>query len=288
MTALEIITPSYAPDYELCRDLVVSIRAHGPGDVRHRIIVPDRDLALFRSLEDDRTVIQRVSDVLPRGLHRVPRLNLWLNLRAPWPPVRGWIAQQIVKLAACAASTAAHALIVDSDVVFVRGFDLDAYLVDGAAPLYRMPDAVDARLPQHLIWDDVAHRMLGVPPRTDATRPDYICWPCLWQPAIARDLLRRVEEVTGRRWWTAVGRELRFSEMVLYGVYVDTVLAPATPTTTSMHCVPHSDEVALDDAALARFLARLTPDDLAVMISAKSGTSVGLRRERLRPLVPGL
>ena len=40
MTRMAVITPSFAPDFELCADLNRSVLAHSPDSVRHHIIVP--------------------------------------------------------------------------------------------------------------------------------------------------------------------------------------------------------------------------------------------------------
>ena len=51
-----------------------------------------------------------------------------------------------------------------------------------------------------------------------------------------------------------------------------------------MRCREYSDEEALDERKLAEFLATVKPDDLAVMISAKSSTSLDLRRKAMANL----
>lgn len=278
---LELVTPSYAPDRELCGDLVRSARRYAPPGTVHTVIVPPADVTLFSPLAADGARIRSTAEVFPRGFTKLPRANVWINRRTPWLPVRGWIAQQIVKLAAVAASTADVVLVADSDVEFVRPFSADDFLVGGRPPLYRLPAAVTPALPRHMRWDAVARRLLGVEPSATEQLPDYICWPCLWQPAIVRDALDRVERVTGLPWAAAIGRQPHFSEMVLYGVYVDHVLREG-PFTADMHCPSFSDESALDDVALAAFLERIAPGDVAVMISAKSGTDLAARRDAIR------
>jgi hypothetical protein len=280
MTRLEILTPSYAPDFDLCADLVASVRALAPPGTVHRIVVPTRDVEQFSALADELVTVESVTLYLPRSLLKVPMANIWVNARSPWPPTRGWIAQQLIKLAATAASSADHVLVVDSDVVFVRKFDVDEYTAGKAPVLYRVPDAVDARLPRHLVWDDVAHDLLGLARSTQPTRPDYICWPCLWDPTLVRSLLARVARVGGRPWQTVIGRQLHFSEMVLYGVYLDEIVAEEARIShvSSMRCVNYSDEETLDAAGMDRLLQQVGADDLAVMVSAKSNTSIAVRR----------
>jgi uncharacterized protein DUF6492 len=283
--SMTVITPSYAPDLELCRDLRASLDRCAPG-VEHRIIVPRPDLPDFASLARGCATVEDVREVMPGGFAKLPFPNAWLNVRAPWPPVRGWIAQQIVKLAAVAATTTDIALVVDSDVVFVRPFDASTFAPGGRLPLYRLPGAVTPALPRHLTWHRVARRLLGLPPTDAVVLPDYICWPCAWDPAIVRRMLQRVEAATGRPWPTAIGRELHFSEMILYGVYVDEVLAADSAwATTDMHCPSHPDEIPLDRAGLDRFLRGVRETDVAVMVSAKSGTALDVRRAAVCELV---
>ncbi|MGA3489435.1 DUF6492 family protein [Micromonosporaceae bacterium DT55] len=283
MTRLAVVTPSYAPDFDLCADLNRSVLAHSGDDVHHHIVVAARDLALFARLAGPRTHIRRASDHLPRGFVPVPRTNLTLNLRRPFPPLRGWITQQIVKLAVTAGFDADAVLLVDSDIEFIRPFGPQTYLRDEVVRFYRKPDAVDESLPRHLSWHRVARELLGLPP----ARPpfhDYISAPVAWSPTIVRRLQHRIEMVTGQAWADAIGARLHFSEATLYGVFVDEVLgAPATANSSAeMLCHNHYEEVPLDAPALRRFLAEVAPADVAVMISAKSQTPLELRRQALR------
>jgi hypothetical protein len=271
-----VLTPSYRPDHALCVELNRSVLRLAPPAVRHALVVPPADLGLFRSLAGERTTVQDARAVVPRPLRKIPGLNLWLDLRAPFPPVRGWVAQQVVKLAAAAAADADLVLLADSDLVFVRPFGPRTFAPDGAVPL-------------HVRWHEVARRLLGLPPGDEPARPDYVCWPCLWEPAVVRRMLARVEAVTGLPWAAAVGRELHVSEMVLYGVYVDELEGRhrAVPHTDDMRCPAYSDEAPLDRDGLAAFLARVRLRDVAVMVSAKSGTALDLRRALIAARVPG-
>jgi hypothetical protein len=96
-----------------------------------------------------------------------------------------------------------------------------------------------------------------------------------------RGLLSAVEAHTGRAWVTAIGSQLHFSEMILYGVYVDEVLGGAASTTSRMKSIVHSEERPLGPAELSALLAGVASEDLAIMISAKSGTGLHDRRQAL-------
>ncbi|MEV6343181.1 DUF6492 family protein [Actinoplanes sp. NPDC051851] len=279
MPRLAIITPSYAPDYELCADLQRSVLTYCPPSVEHHIIVPKKDLGLFGGLAGERTRVHDVAEFLPRTFLALPGVNGWVNARRPFPPLRGWITQQIVKLAAAARLDTEVALLVDSDIEFVRPFGPERFVRDGVARFYRKPGAIDDRLPRHVIWHRVARELLGLP-AAQGPFTDYICWPAPWDPAVVRQLLARVEQVTGQPWATAIGAQLHFSEEILYGVFVDEVLGePATGyATDDMLCPEYSDEIPLDAAGLAGFLGTVGPEDIAVMVSAKSGTPLEVRR----------
>ena len=119
---MAVITKSFAPDFELCADLHRSVLDCSPDSVHHHIIVPRQDLKLFGRLAGSRTHIRCETDFLPRSFVPVPFGNFTINLGRPFPPVRGWILQQVVKLAAVAASEDDVVLVVDSDVEFVRPF----------------------------------------------------------------------------------------------------------------------------------------------------------------------
>jgi hypothetical protein len=287
MTTLAVITPSFGPDFELCAALHASVLAHSPESVRHHIIVPPRDVALFRRLEGPRAQIHPETHFLPRSFCPLPGLNFSVNLRRPFPPLRGWILQQIIKLAATARADADVVLLVDSDIEFIRPFSSDTFRRDGVVPLYRKPDEVDDRLPRHVMWHRGARAMLGLPP-SSPPYPDYVSSLMAWDPVIVRTLLQLVESVTGRRWTDAIGRQLHFSEWTLYGVFVDEVLGGPSRAFGTEHsrCHAYWDEVPLSDRSLQEFLATTGPDDIAVMISAKSRTPMEVRREGFSRFAP--
>ncbi|MEJ3405283.1 DUF6492 family protein [Rathayibacter sp. YIM 133350] len=277
---MTVITPSYRPDRGLCADLAASVLAFSDESVNHRIVVPRRDLPAFASLSGTRTSVADAADYLPTTFLRVPGNNFWVNARHPLPPIRGWIAQQIVKIQAVADCTADLALLADSDLEFVAPFSTQTFMAGSAVPLYRLAGGVTPDLPRHRVWHSVARRLLGLEPTDSTTLPDYICWPCIWQPALVRSMLARIEEVTAAPWSTAIGRELHFSEMILYGVYVEEIVGrqQAPVFTDDMHCIVQPDEVAFDADSMRRFLGTVGPNDVAVMVSARSGTPLDVRR----------
>ena len=278
MTRMAVITKSFAPDFKLCAALNRSVLDNSPDTVQHHIIVPRQDLKLFQQLTNLRTHIRCETDFLPRTFIRVPFSNGVVNLRRPFPPVRGWILQQMIKLAAVAASEDDAVLVADSDVEFIRPFTAEMFVRDGTVRFYCNPNKIDIRLPRHLIWYRVARALLGLPP-VEPPYSDYITSPLAWNPKLVRQLLARVEATTGHPWPTAIAGQLHFSECVLYGVFVDSVMgAPANEfISDDSLCLVYWEHAPLDLDNAASFIHRFKPTDIAAVIQSKSRTPPAVR-----------
>jgi hypothetical protein len=279
---LAVITPSYALDFELCTELNASVLSHTPDSVAHYIITPRRDLKIFGRLKGPRTEVWSVDELLPRRVVAVPNTNYWVNLRHPAPPIRGWVMQQVVKLAAAARIDAELLLLADSDVLFVRSVTADTFRLDGRLRFYRKDAAVDEHFPRHLIWHKVARALLGLP-EDHPPLPDYISPLNIWDRQTMLDLQERIEQVTGRHWLDAVAAQLHFSEFILYGVFVDNFADASSlvGASDSMLCHSYWGHNPLSVAETEKFIGVMPPEDVAIMISAKSYTSIDVRREAL-------
>jgi hypothetical protein len=229
-------------------------------------------------------------EFLPRGMMRAPlpgpawrrRLGLPrrdVYLTAFGPPVRGWIAQQIIKLGAATALDWDVVVHVDSDVAFVRPLDPARLARDGAVRLYRNPAA--DRLPTHDRWHEAAGDLLGV----SGTRyfgADYIGTVVVWSPAIAREMTARIARVAGGDWRKALARRPHFSEYVLYGAFCDGVLGDAAPvfrTDEELALTRWSE--ALSERDEDAFVDSLRPTDVAIAVQS----TLGLSPERRAALV---
>lgn len=281
MTNIAVITPSYAPDFELCRDLNASVLEHTPDSAVHYVITPRRDLELFSVLCGPRTLIWPVDHFLPRHFLALPR-NLWLNSRRPFPPIRGWVMQQLVKMQLASQIEAEVLLLADSDVLFIRPVTAETFRPDGGIRFYRRDNAVDERLARHCIWHQAARSLLGVPPASPPF-PDYISAFNVWDRNLVLAMQDRIGQVTGKPWIEAVAAQLHISEFILYGVFVDEVLGKASNVTPTGSMLCHSywnhEPLTLDTAR--QFVNATPQEDVAIMISAKSHTPLGVRRMAL-------
>jgi Family of unknown function (DUF6492) len=279
MTRIAVITKSFAPDFDLCVALNRSVLENSSDAVQHHIIVPRSDLTLFSRLAGPRTHIRCEAEFLPRTFVGVPFNNITINLRRPFPPVRGWILQQVVKLAAVAASEDDVVLTVDSDVEFFRPFAAETFVRDGTVHFFRKSNQIDERLPRHITWHRVARTLLGLPP-AEPPYPDYISPLVAWDPKVVRRMLARVEVTSGRPWITAIAGQFHFSECILYGVFIDDVSgAPANAfASDEARCLLYWEHVPLDLDGAAQFVRGVRPTDVAVMIASKSQTSPDVRQ----------
>ena len=178
MARMAVMTKSFAPDFDLCAALNRSVLDNTPDAIHHYIIVPRTDLKLFDRLSGPRTHIRCEADLLPRTFVPMPFSNIVVNLARPFPPVRGWVLQQVIKVAAIAASEDDAVLVVDSDAEFIRPFTAEMFVRDGKVRFFCKPNQIDRRLPRHMTWHRVARDLLGLPP-AEPPYPDYILASCL-------------------------------------------------------------------------------------------------------------
>jgi hypothetical protein len=300
VTSIAILTPSYLPDLSGFRRLHESVLRFTDSDTMHHAIVPRRDLAAFQAIGSPRLRVWSEADFLPPGflatdalaaLRRripvVPRsVNCSaINLRRPWPPIRGWILQQVLKLSAATKLPAQAVVIIDSDVVLVRPMPADSYFRGETVRTYENPGGLTGNLPRHVLWTKNAHELLGLPWAEQDSYPDYVGGIVSWDPAVVRGCLTRIEAVTGRDWATAVTRYLHFSEFILYGTY----LRHFGSTVQQSFCEPltrcHSywSPVPLTQAAASAFVESRSEHDFAVHIQSNSGTEQDL----INRILPG-
>lgn len=227
-----IATPSYAGDFERCRLLCASVDRFVSGHAVHYLLVEDKDLALFKPLEGLKRRVIAEAELLPGWLKSWPdpltlgRRRVWTGmgaLRRGVPPLRGWHAQQLRKLALPLKSAEDVVLFADSDMIFLRPFDLGSLEVDGAVRLYRKPGNIRQGMAEHVAWCEGAARVLGLP-APGFPSDDYINNLVSWRRENVVAMIDLIEARTGRDWVSAIAGQRQFSEYMIYGYYADRVL----------------------------------------------------------------
>jgi hypothetical protein len=280
MSELAVITPSFRGDAEIFSDLHRSVLEFTPSDTVHHVIVPVADKELFARYQGSRCRIWTSPELLPKRYLRIGRGDSYVNARRPWPPVRGWISQQAIKIAAAGQIEADVIVIADSDIVLVRPFGADRFKQNGQRTLYREEKGVTEDMERHVIWHQVARDLFGLPASPPPPLPDYVSSFNFWDPAVVRAMQQRISETTGRDWLDAFTAQLHISEFMMYGIFVDEVLHADKPRPPADTTVCHNtwQRTPMDhDAALA-FAEQLPADAVAMMISAKSRTPEDIRR----------
>ena len=265
-----LVTPSYRPDYERCQLLVESVGHWSQTPVRHYIIVDQRDYSLFMSLASSSTEIIPVESLLPDWIHRIPLVSkTWLSLKTL--PIRNWVLQQLVKLSFAASAPEPTLIFVDSDVAFIRHFDLTTFSRQGQTRLFRVPEFYTP------VFDPLyatAYRLLGLEGFcSGVVRPNYIGNLISWRQSHVWALRDRLEQVWNRPWLETLARSKTLSEYILYGVFVDQVLGQAANHfyDCSPLCHEYWKAQPLSDPQMDEFFAAIQPSHIAVMLSAKAG-----------------
>jgi hypothetical protein len=287
--SLAVITPSYSPDFDLCSDLNESVLRNTSDSVKHYIIVPRRDLKLFSGLRGTRTEILSVDEILPRRILAVPASNYWFNFRRPFPPIRGWMMQQVIKLQMASYVDSDLLLLADSDVFLIQPISADTFRVGNRILFYRLDDGVHSEMERQLIWYNAACKMLGVPGGIPPL-PDYTSPINVWERSTVLALQDKIHQTTGRNWLDVVASQLHFGEFTLYGVFIDKVLGTQSnvSSTDSMFCHTYWETEPLSLSEAKDFVQKMPASDVAIMISAKSGTHLDVRREALRKFIRNL
>lgn len=224
-----VMTASHAADYERCRLLCDSMDARLKGNWNHYILVEQRDVARFKTLQDTRRHIIDEREILPDWLRPYPdplafgRRRIWLGPHAV--PLRGWHVQQLRRLGMGRLVEEDTIFSADSDVALVRDFDPAELWQQNRLRLYRRDNAMPLERADHRSWVKRADSLLGQPQQS-GSRPchDYINTLIGWRTDTLAALLDRIEDVSGTNWMRAVAASRAMSECTLYGRFVDDCL----------------------------------------------------------------
>ena len=272
-----IITPSYPPDLERCALLVESLDRCCPG-AKHYLIIDRRDISLFRGLASSRTELLESEALIEPWLRRLPtRHGFWVSLRTL--PVRGWMMQQMRKIAVADALSCQNLVFCDSDMAFIRSFGLPDLMVDGELGLLDVPyqDKESRR------WTRDARHLLGLSKDTGETR-GHVGQMICWRRDNVLAMQQRIEAFCGMSWQQALARLSTVSEYILYGVFVREVIGyegsghkpsqvPLVKTSWGSDITTHQ--------ALDTFFSDFDPRTIAIMAHSKDP----IDQVRLRQLI---
>jgi len=270
---IAIVTPSFARDFELCTQLNESVLTYLPPPTKHYLMVDGKDLDLFRVLENDRTVVAAIEDVIPSGYFKLPYVKKWWFSTPALVPAKGWLIQQLAKISTARFLQEAVQVNVDSDVRFMRKVDPALFVQDGKTRLYREPGGI-ASLKPHVKWHKNVCRLLNVAPDS-LPLDDYVGNVISWNPKIVIEACTRVESVTGKPWHVAFTRGRLVSEYFMYGLYVDKVIGQEAAHVwidERSWCHTHWGPEPLAPAKVDDFVNSIREDDVAFSIAGYTAT----------------
>jgi len=275
MSSLSLVTPASWRDVALCALQCDSIDRHLSCYVKHHVIVPDDELALFDRFNGPRRVVVPTSELLPAWLRPMPRLlqhkgqRYWWSLRTS--PASGTHVQRILKIAAASTFAEDRHCILDPDIVFFRRFDLSLLLRPRPAPLIETPLAATSTQAPRV---RTSRRLLGFKtaalPAIDFSGPIVV-----WDRPTARAMIERIEAVTGVEWVEALCRARNICEHALYGSFVHDSArhGPEHVSTSQTRCLSFAVS-APDRATIEATLRTAGEDDVACSTAGLAASSI--------------
>jgi hypothetical protein len=271
-----VVTPSFARDFELCRELNASVMRHTP--FNHYLFVDRSDVPMFRALANSRTIVGAIEDMIPSAFFKVPWLKRhWMSKVSL--PVKGWLVQQVVKISSASVVEEPTIVNMDSDTQFVRDVTEELFHRDGETRLYRLPDGITPGM-IHVKMHRNVSRLLGIrsgDPPTD----DYVGNVISWDREIVLAMCAYIERTTGRPWYVGFARARMVSEYFTYGLYVDKVVGieklPLYHDERAW-CHTYWGPQPLPASDVESFVAALPPDDVAFSIEGYTGTDPEVAR----------
>lgn len=276
------ITPSYAPDYELCCLLKRSLSKFNQVPHTHYIIVETRDIPMFSQLSDETTQIISVESVIPSWIFRFPLIKwCWFSFRSL--PIRNWILQQLVKLSVGLVFREEIFVFLDSDIALIRPLEINQLVHNGNTRLFRIPE--EGNIPSHYPWHRAAAKLLGLPIQ-DYFGARYIGHIISWRRDHLLRLYAHIEKKTELPWQLAVSRQWNLSEYILYGVFISEVLKGKSKHFFDDRslCLEYWSEKKMSPAEIGAFVKKLEPWHTGVMISAKARMPIETHKQIIQKL----
>jgi hypothetical protein len=214
------MTPTHIGDIEQFAVLRRSIEVFAP-DIPHIALVNTEDCRKFRDRFQGNPGLQILpsAQILPRDLERRRRKSGPRWLTGKWLHkglIKGWHAQQLMKIFALAKCPYEAVVFMDSDVFICRPLSRDYFFVDGRLKLFRRDAMVNAEC---LDFDISTHDILGNPlHRIQVTELyDYIFSPTCFRRSSAVRLLAEFEARGRSKWVKRFLEQKRPSEYNLLG-----------------------------------------------------------------------
>jgi hypothetical protein len=217
---LTLLTPTFRRDLErfaLQRESIERCAI----DLPHIAIVNTEDLPLFQKIPFKKNLtLLTTRQVLGKTIDR--RRQVWRVSRKDYrywitpAGIPGWLAQQLMKLAAPAFISTASFLCLDSDAFFVdRITAADFHAPDGRLHLYETTDDLDTEMAE---WYAHSLRFLGIQ-ETGVPLRRFTHAPVPMHCQLVKDMQTLIEQRHRMPWMEAIINGDRIMEYTTYGAY---------------------------------------------------------------------
>lgn len=223
--AFTFVTPTFGGDVERFRFLRESMLEVGAVQP-HIVLVDDEDLGVFRRrVPTESLTVLSSRDVLSASiedLRRRGRSRLRRRMALGRRPISGWMAQQLMKLAAVDLVDTAVAVPLDSDAFFLRAIPEDFY--DHGDGRWFLHEFVDAPGPEVRAYTRASAKVLQLTIEPDA-HLSYVSVAPPLAVAVVRELRARLDDHYGDWASALVGHGA--TEYTTYGLFARHVHALA-------------------------------------------------------------
>jgi Family of unknown function (DUF6492) len=275
-----IITPSYSGDFRRCQLLCRSIDQFVSGIWHHYLVVDQQDFALFKPLSGPNRSVVLVNDILPQKQKRLFKIPFYQGRDLWWSRETGfsigWHVQQMIKIAMAGFVKQAGLLHCDSDMFFVRPFDLRSLYVGQKFRLYRELNRRDLSAISNPAFVKSCLNIMGLP--QGGSYHSYIDTLVAWRRESALAMCEYLARRFHGNWQKAFKNRINISEYNLYGLYVDEI-APEQAVhfaSDQFLCKTHWANKSLTEQEIAIFFNTLAPQEVALCFQSFAGVDMDL------------
>ncbi|GGF62879.1 DUF6492 family protein [Alteromonas lipolytica] len=217
-----LVTPTFKDDLQRCERLVATAQCYLSGYEKHYLIIDEKEWSLFAHLASAKVVLMTKESLLPYRNINLPVLRKWWWGKKTLP-VRGWIFQQLCKFAIAEKVDCDAIVFADSDVEFIRPFNLNQlWRGDKLRLSVKLRGPVLQTDRRYLNWYSLAARLFGITSQKNI-KHGYIAQLNAFRRDTCLALLDHIAVTAWKPWHRALARELDLSEFILYGAFVEHV-----------------------------------------------------------------
>jgi hypothetical protein len=226
-------TPSYRNDIERVEILRQSINHFVKESLIHYVVVPKQDFFLFKKrFSNEETVIILKQNDFVNSQFYATKLHSLVNYFLPSQSWRlsniagrpGWIVQQIVKLSIPDIVQEDAAIILDSDMFFIKHFSIyDIFPQSIGRVLARRHPLTESGMHRKHITK--AREILKLP-HGDTSFHYNSTFPAIWYKDYIVQLQAYLTQTYNQPWQNSLFEAGIISEYNLYGIYIEEIVKP--------------------------------------------------------------